>query len=198
MAKEQKISQIDKTIQAQDRIISGARRLFLRNGFSGTSISQIAKEAGVPSGLIYHYFENKEALWQRVKDDITKYHESLSFDSLKDCPDLQSLLQKFCMHRIDTYFSNPDFMRVISWIRLEGLPLLDRQLLEPLSQALEVMQERGMLRSDVTPQLAAHVIATAISGPMFDSITITAQNAPFYVELMVKGFVASFSPQSKG
>ncbi len=48
-----------KSIEA---IKQAAMELFARNGYHSTSISQIAKEAGVSKGLLYNYFESKEAL----------------------------------------------------------------------------------------------------------------------------------------
>ena len=43
-------------------ILDATLRLISQNGFHGTSMSMIAKEAGVSAGIIYHYFENKDDL----------------------------------------------------------------------------------------------------------------------------------------
>ena len=43
-------------------ITQAAMKLFSEDGFQSTSISSIAKEAGVSKGLIYTYFESKEEL----------------------------------------------------------------------------------------------------------------------------------------
>lgn len=43
-----------------------ALELFARKGYHSTSISQIAKEAGISKGLIYNYFESKEALLHEI------------------------------------------------------------------------------------------------------------------------------------
>lgn len=45
------------------RILSGARELFARNGFNGTSIRSVASAAGVDSALVHHYFGTKERLF---------------------------------------------------------------------------------------------------------------------------------------
>jgi AcrR family transcriptional regulator len=44
------------------QILSAAAICFRQHGFHGTSIAQISKEAGMSTGHIYHYFENKEAI----------------------------------------------------------------------------------------------------------------------------------------
>jgi AcrR family transcriptional regulator len=55
--------------QAQERrnqLIDVARRLFAEKGMERTSIRDIADAAGVAPGLIYHYFENKDALFWAI------------------------------------------------------------------------------------------------------------------------------------
>ncbi|MCD4686599.1 MAG: TetR/AcrR family transcriptional regulator [Anaerolineae bacterium] len=46
----------------QDAILNATLALVSEHGFHGTSMSMIAKAAGVSAGIIYHYFENKDAL----------------------------------------------------------------------------------------------------------------------------------------
>ncbi|MDJ0754112.1 MAG: TetR/AcrR family transcriptional regulator [Ardenticatenaceae bacterium] len=53
---------------ARQAIIDSALTLFGRNGYAHTSIRQIAREAGIATGLMYHYFDNKEALLVAVLD----------------------------------------------------------------------------------------------------------------------------------
>lgn len=50
----------------RERILCGALEEFYQNGFTGTTMRSIAKRAGVPAGLIYSYYENKEALFDEV------------------------------------------------------------------------------------------------------------------------------------
>ena len=52
----------------RQRILAAAQRLMTRNGSRGTSLGQIAREAGVtPAGLLHH-FDSKEQLLQAVLD----------------------------------------------------------------------------------------------------------------------------------
>jgi AcrR family transcriptional regulator len=46
----------------REQIRSAAADCFRQHGFHGTSIAQISKAAGMSTGHIYHYFENKEAI----------------------------------------------------------------------------------------------------------------------------------------
>lgn len=46
----------------RSQIRAAAAECFRQHGFHGTSIAQISKAAGMSTGHIYHYFENKEAI----------------------------------------------------------------------------------------------------------------------------------------
>ncbi len=59
-----------KTIDdRRGQILEAALRVFARQGFAQTTNADVAREAGITTGLIYHYFENKEAL---LKENIAR------------------------------------------------------------------------------------------------------------------------------
>ena len=56
---------------AQERraaVVEAASRLFMREGFSGTTIARIAEDAGVSEEMVYKVFGNKIALVQAIRD----------------------------------------------------------------------------------------------------------------------------------
>ena len=62
-------------------IKEAAMLLFAQNGFSGVPISTIARKAGVSKGLLYNYFENKEALVKEiVLEGLQQMMTALDFD----------------------------------------------------------------------------------------------------------------------
>lgn len=59
-----------KTVEnRREQIMKSALRVFAKKGFTGASNKDIAREAGITPGLIYHYFESKEALLKAIFDD---------------------------------------------------------------------------------------------------------------------------------
>src|SRR5436309_11760225 len=50
----------------REQIIDAAMRVFSQKGFTRATNKDIAREAGITPGLIYHYFENKEALFKAI------------------------------------------------------------------------------------------------------------------------------------
>ncbi|MGG1217247.1 TetR/AcrR family transcriptional regulator [Priestia endophytica] len=64
-----------KYTEKRDLLIEAGLRVFSRKGFSGSTIKDIAQEAGVTSGLIYHYFDNKEDLLWGIIEEHTLNHK---------------------------------------------------------------------------------------------------------------------------
>lgn len=77
----------------KEKILKAALKLFAENGYHKTSISQIAKEAGVSKGLTYNYFNSKEELLLFIIDDATNEMLSVAGDL---APELsyEDMLQK--------------------------------------------------------------------------------------------------------
>jgi len=58
-------------LDTKQSIIRTALQVFLKKGYDGTSLREIALEAGVTKGGIYHYFESKEHLFGEALALIT-------------------------------------------------------------------------------------------------------------------------------
>jgi TetR/AcrR family fatty acid metabolism transcriptional regulator len=54
--------------ERRETILRAAIDVFSRKGYHGCRIADVARQAGVAYGLVYHYYENKEALLQSVFD----------------------------------------------------------------------------------------------------------------------------------
>jgi TetR/AcrR family fatty acid metabolism transcriptional regulator len=50
-------------------IIDAALKVFSNKGYASTRMADIAKEAGMSYGLVYHYFENKEKLFDAIVEE---------------------------------------------------------------------------------------------------------------------------------
>jgi AcrR family transcriptional regulator len=65
-------------LESKKKIVTAAFKLIAKHGYESTSISQIAKKAGVSKGLVYNYFESKEELLETmVHDSFAEGEESL-------------------------------------------------------------------------------------------------------------------------
>src|SRR5881398_101339 len=95
-------------------ILDAAICVFARQGFHHCRVSDVADEAGVAYGLVYHYFDSKEQIldtlfterWQIMLDAI------VAIDRENDLPAREKLYM-VASFIIDSYRHEPDLMKVI-------------------------------------------------------------------------------------
>ncbi len=83
------VSKEDKT-KRRDEIMAAAKIVFARNGFHATTISQIAKEAGLAYGSVYWYFDSKDELFHALmaaEGDALRAHIAAAIAAAGDRPD---------------------------------------------------------------------------------------------------------------
>ena len=83
------------------QILDGAQRAFLANGYEGTSMSLIAREAGVSKGTLYVYFSNKEALFAAVTEEQCQTQGGTAFDALNEDGPASEILPAFGRHFVE-------------------------------------------------------------------------------------------------
>lgn len=106
----------------KEAILRSTLELIRENGFHGTSISLIAKKAGVASGTIYHYFTNKDAVIIELHDIIRKEMLAAMFNNAHKKEDYKTQFFKGwtglctyfidnagCLFFIEQYNSSPYF-----------------------------------------------------------------------------------------
>lgn len=71
--------------EKRERIMAAAEREFLENSFEAASINRIIKEAAIPRGSFYQYFEDKKDIFLYIVD--THKNEAFDFveNFIKDC-----------------------------------------------------------------------------------------------------------------
>lgn len=66
--------------ERKERILAGALALFVRNGLSGTKVSDVARKTNMSNGLVYHYFSSKEEMFiALVETALSRMGEACEF-----------------------------------------------------------------------------------------------------------------------
>lgn len=68
-----------------EKLLASSEELFAKNGFYGTSISDICKHAGTAVGTFYIYFETKTDVYKYLMETYKKEIKDRLADSIKDC-----------------------------------------------------------------------------------------------------------------
>jgi AcrR family transcriptional regulator len=144
-------------------ILDAAVRVFARQGFYACRVSDIADEAGVAYGLVYHYFGSKEEIlntlfterWQVMLDAIAE------IDAKQDVP-ARDKLYMVASFIIDSYRYDPDLMKVIIVEVTRAANSFGRTHLTEIRRAYDLIakivadaQAAGEFRKDVDPEFAS-------------------------------------------
>jgi AcrR family transcriptional regulator len=120
-------------------IISTAEKLFSVNGFEGTSVRDIAQEAGVNLAMISYYFGSKEKLMEAVFEQRTstiriKVENLLQNDNLTPLEKVNMLIDDY----VDKYIHQQEFHRIMMREMLIGKNT-------PIAAAIHEVKKRNLL-----------------------------------------------------
>jgi AcrR family transcriptional regulator len=90
-----------------------ARRVFARTGLAATRVSDIAADAGVSQGLVYHYFPNKEALFAEIVEGALRETAKLTASSAQRSGSAWQRLEFLCEQMVAGVRDQPEYVLVI-------------------------------------------------------------------------------------
>jgi TetR/AcrR family fatty acid metabolism transcriptional regulator len=94
-------------------ILDAAVRVFARQGFHACRVSDIADEAGVAYGLVYHYFDSKDEILDTLFLERWKVMLELIREVDAEQLPVREKLGAIASFIIDSYHHDPDVMKVI-------------------------------------------------------------------------------------
>jgi len=152
----------------RQQILDAAIRTFAQKGYHATRVADIAEEAGVAYGLVYHYFESKEAVLDAVFRQMWGRMLTAIRDAVASEESPTEQLRKTAAIVLRSWRDFPDVVRVLVREVTRSGELLQREV-EELGLAVETLQEiveRGqaqkVFRTDVDPRLAAWIVYGAL------------------------------------
>ena len=164
-------------------ILDAAVRVFARQGFHTCRVSDIADEAGVAYGLVYHYFSSKE----EILDTLFLERWDLMLGAIAEADRRQSSprekLGAIAGFIIDSYRHDPDLMKVIIVEVTRAANTFGRTHLGKIREAYDQIaaivaraQTDGFFRREIDPPLAAlafyGLIEQVLTSWIFDSAPV--------------------------
>ena len=156
----------DRSIAQEERrrqILAAAVRVFARSGYHGSRVSDIAEEAGVAHGLLYHYFSSKEEVLQTVFREnwgelIVRFRavEASSEPAGKKLEGIAKILLR-------TWRNDPDLVTVMVREVARSAQLQEqvdevREAFAIVQRVIEEGQASGAFRPDLDARLASWVV----------------------------------------
>jgi TetR/AcrR family transcriptional regulator, fatty acid metabolism regulator protein len=187
-------------------ILDAAVRVFARQGFHTCRVSDIADEAGVAYGLVYHYFQSKD----QVLDTLFLERWDVLLEAIRETDGRQDLparekLRAIASFIVDSYRHDPDLMKVIIVEVTRAANSFGAAHLGRIAEAyrlirgiVEGAQRTGEFRRDITAEFAAlafygaieQVLTGWIFGLLEEGETACEQAKDQIVETICGGLVA--------
>ena len=190
----------DRQADRRRQILEAAVKVFARSGFHTSRVGDVAEEAGVAYGLVYHYFTSKEELLETIfRDTWTQLLARVREVEASGVPASEQVRQVTAL-LLRTWRRDPDLVRVL--VReVTRSPHVQREIAE-ISDAMKVLegiihrgQESGEFRGGLDPRLGAVVFYGALDeiltgwvlGQLPDGDEDIARAERNVVELLVEG-----------
>jgi AcrR family transcriptional regulator len=144
------------------QILEAAVRAFAAKGYHACRVSDIATEAGVAYGLVYHYFGSKDALLQAIFDETW----GAMLDTINSVEQLDEpasdRVRKVTEIVLRTWKRDPDLVRLLvrEVTRNQQLERETDEIelaFDALQRIVEAGQESGEFRPDLDSRLAATI-----------------------------------------
>ncbi len=193
-------------VDKRRQILDAAIRVFARQGFHATRVSDIADEAGVAYGLVYHYFRSKD----EVLNELFVERWSLLLSAIEETDRTgetpRQKLAAVAGFIVDSYRHDPELMKVIivevtraanSFGRTH-LPEI-RRAYQSIAKIVEDGQKADAFRDDVAPMFASMsfygAIEQLLSGWIFDVIPASDTDFDQAKELVVTTICDGLEPR---
>jgi TetR/AcrR family fatty acid metabolism transcriptional regulator len=162
-----KIHSVQK--EKEGLIFNAALRVIKKRGFHKARMSDIAKEAGISYGLVYHYFKNKEDLFDNILNRWWEGLFQLMEEVLENEQSVYERLRRIILYFFDTYQNHPELVNIfiteisrstsnLTRIRLEHFI----KFMKLTDSLMENGQKQNLLRKDIKARYLTYIFLGAM------------------------------------
>ena len=150
-------------------ILRAAIDVFAEKGYHGCRISDVARQAGVAYGLVYHYFHDKEALLEAVFDVGWGGFLSRVREVAESSEPLDDKVRRVAQIAFEAYRHDPKAVKVII-LEIARSPALEQA--RRRSELMEVIRvsERMFIEAKRSRQLKSHLDPLLCAAQLFGAI----------------------------
>ena len=193
----------DRSIAQTDKrtlILDAAIRVFAEHGYHGARVADIAEDAGVAHGLLYHYFASKDEVLRTIF--VENWGELIGrFRAVEDADESASeKLEGIAKILLRTWRNDPALVTVMvrevaRSQQLQAQVTEVREAFAIVERVIEQGQTQGTFRADVDAQLASwifyggleEVLTGWVLGQLPDSEDDVARAERTAIELALRG-----------
>jgi AcrR family transcriptional regulator len=166
------LTETSLTIDKRRVLLEAAVRVFARRGFHAARVGDIAEEAGVAHGLLYHYFSSKEEVLETIFRETWADLLAAVRDVEESGEPAQEQLRQVAAILLRSWRRDPDLVRVL----VRGVTRsseLDRRVgdVGDAFAAIERIVRRGQEAGELRPELDARLTSVIFYGAIEELLT---------------------------
>lgn len=151
---------------SKEKILNAALKLFIKEGFHGTSTSKIAKEAGVSNGTLFHHFKTKESLISRLYIKIKEDYKNYLLEHMIPCKTSKSNIKQFWFSCVQWALENKD--NITFFTMFSNSPYIDNLSKEEASRNFNFIFE--LFKEAIDDEILIDVNPDLITNSFFASV----------------------------
>jgi TetR/AcrR family fatty acid metabolism transcriptional regulator len=151
------------------KILRSATKVFARNGFYHSKVSEIAREADVADGTIYLYFKNKEDILISIFEESMDQILTLVREEIGKDQDALSKLRRFVRLHMTLMEKNPRLAEVIQVELRQSSKFMKEyqnvkflEYLQFIAEVIEQGQREGLIHKEVSPAIFKRMLFGAL------------------------------------
>ncbi|MCD6397906.1 MAG: TetR/AcrR family transcriptional regulator [Spirochaetaceae bacterium] len=192
---------------SEEKILTAAFSVFLKNGKAGARMQEIADEAGVNKSLLHYYFHSKEKIYLAVLKDVVQKIIMKIVENLDLSLDFQQIISNLIHTQINTINENKQVFQFVMgevWMNPDEVKAVFRETIKILDRsALSVIMERineAVIRKEIRKidpfQLIVNIFSLdiffAIISPILFNMTDFSEKKRIEIENNRAGEVFNF------
>jgi AcrR family transcriptional regulator len=191
----------DRQPNLKEKILTTGIKLFLTNGYVGTSVRDLTDAVGIARGTLYWHFKSKDQILDQILDRYCEQFIDAAIETINSCKG--DFLTKFhVFYRFITEFArdNPELLMVfdtlLGEISRNGTEAANKmkeirsRLGSSIQALLAIGQKEGLVCKDIDIELHAHIILATFTGMLLhwfvheESLDAVAYSRAFRIEIL--------------
>jgi TetR/AcrR family acrAB operon transcriptional repressor len=165
----------EEAAKTKNKILKSALKVFLKNGYSKTSLADIAENAGYTRGAVYWHFKDKSEILEKINSKFFSRFSYKQSEILETSLNPMNKINEMININFPLLYNNKEFRDFIelTWFKteidqheglLQGKMAITKTFNDTITILFQEASNEGALKKGVDPEIAALSVTSLING----------------------------------
>jgi TetR/AcrR family acrAB operon transcriptional repressor len=165
----------EEAAKTKNKILKSALKVFLKNGYSKTSLADIAENAGYTRGAVYWHFKDKSEILEKINSKFFSRFSYKQSEILETSLNPMNKINEMININFPLLYNNKEFRDFIelTWFKteidqheglLQGKMAITKTFNDTITILFQEASNEGALKKEVDPEIAALSVTSLING----------------------------------